>query len=207
MGKLMLRRCCALQAVLLTILVALCVTLGSTYNSMVKYRVMDSALTRSIASINSEVQNVREHETKLNNSFSVWREMSDTHVYSRDDEHGNGGLKSIILGLCRKHKVIIKELTISSPRDMSDDYKKQYTKVVRQVVRMRFEALTDRHAVMLVHAIKYDIFGFIAVRLLEMTKERDITREVLVSSSRKVILPTIKGEVILDVYGIHGKHL
>lgn len=207
MGNLMLRRYCVLQAVLLIILVALCATLGSTYNSMVKYRAAESALTRSIAGVNAEIQNVHEHETKLNNSFSIWREMSDTHVYSRDDEHGSAGLQSIIRSLCRKHKVIIKELTVSSPRDMSDDYKKQYTKVVRHVVRMQFEALTDRHAVMLVHAIKYDIPGFIAVRLLKMTKERDITQEVLVSSSRKVILPTVKGEVILDVYGIYGKHL
>ncbi|KAF2281700.1 hypothetical protein GH714_042524 [Hevea brasiliensis] len=96
---------------------------------MVKYRAAESALTRSIASVNAEIQNVHEHETKLNNSFSIWREMSDTHVYSRDDEHGSAGLQSIIRSLCRKHKVIIKELTVSSPRDMSDDYKKQYTKV------------------------------------------------------------------------------
>ncbi|AXW84730.1 hypothetical protein BKM88_00810 [Anaplasma marginale] len=207
MGNPMLRRCCILQVVLLTILIVLCVTLGNTYNSMTEYRAAESALTRSIANINAEIQNVHEHETQLNNSFSVWREMSDTHVYSRDDEHTNGGLQSIIRGLCRKHKVIIKNLTISDPRDMSDDYKKHYTKVVRHVVRMQFEALTDRHAVMLVHAIKYDIPGFIAVRLLEMTKEKDITQEVLASSNRKVILPTVKGEIVLDVYGIYGKHL
>ncbi|ACZ49546.1 hypothetical protein ACIS_01069 [Anaplasma centrale str. Israel] len=202
----MLRRHCVLQVVLLTILIILCIVLGNTYDSRVKHRVVERALARSIASISAEIQDAHDHETKLNNNFSVWREMSDTHVYSRDDK-SSGNLQSIIQNLCEKHKVIVKELVISDPRDLSGDYKKRYTKVVRHVVRMQFEALTDQHAVMLVHAIKYDIPGFIAVRLLEMTKEKEITQEVIASSDRGVILPTVKGEIVLDIYGIYGTHL
>ncbi|MCU7611867.1 hypothetical protein [Anaplasma capra] len=205
--KSVLRRRCILQVVALAILGVLCFALRHVYDNMARHREVENRLQLSIARMSAAIQSVREHETQLNNNFSVWREMLDTHVYSSDGGRGDGGLQSVIRNLCKQHKVIIEELTVSDPIDMSDDYKKRYTRVIRSTIRMRFKALTDKHAIMLLHAIKYDIPGFISVKLIEMAKEREITQEVAASLRHGSVIPTVKGEIVLNVYGIHGRHL
>ncbi|MGN7678429.1 MAG: hypothetical protein ACTJLL_01545 [Anaplasma sp.] len=207
MESAIVRKYCILQAAALVILVGLSVTLYYSYKRSSKCWTVLEALQKAITHASDEIQSIHAQEARLNNNFSVLQEMEVNVHREETREFGDGSLYSIVKNLCKKHGIVGEEVLVSDPLDISGDYKKQYTKVTKSNVHVKFKALTDQHATMLMHALRYDIPGFVAVRTFKLVKEKEITQEVVRLYNEGVVLPTVSGEAVLEVYNLHGKHL
>ncbi|MGN7661738.1 MAG: hypothetical protein ACTJLK_03895 [Anaplasma sp.] len=207
MESTIMRRYFILQAAALVVLVGLSVTLYYSYKWSSKCRTVVEALQKAITRASDEIHGIHAQEARLNNNFSVLQEMAVNVHRDEKREFGDGSLHSIVKSLCRKHGIVGEEISVSDPLDISGDYKKQYTKVAKSSVHIKFKALTDQHATMLMHALRYDIPGFVAVRTFKLVKEKEITREVVRLHNEGVVLPTVSGEAVLEVYNLQGKYL
>ncbi|MDD9363062.1 MAG: hypothetical protein PV344_09080, partial [Anaplasma sp.] len=97
-----------------------------------------------------EINNAHHHEIKLNNNFSVWRELHDSRVYGGSELENEVGIESLFYELCHKHRISIEEVSVSESVDVSAQYEKRYIKVEKSRVSMKFSALTDKHAVLFI---------------------------------------------------------
>ncbi|QXK92191.1 hypothetical protein HL033_01300 [Neoehrlichia mikurensis] len=170
------------------------------YNYNIKLSISD--IKSEIQKINFEIVNLHKHETELNNNFTVWQEISNSNVYSMS--HVNN-LESLINTLCVKYKILSPQIIISSPILVSDNYKKQYIDVVRHNIVIRFTSITDENVFLFMHAVKYDIPGYIAVRSFELTKSKEITHDIIKHNLAGDFIPVVYGNVVFDLYSISGK--
>ena len=191
-----------LQFVIVVLLVAMLPKLHHAYTQKSKLEHEVHDIKRDISRMEAEIYGIHNKEAKLNNSFSVWKELSHAHVYANDNRLHSENLVERIADLCKTHKVSIKNITASEPTDISDSYDKRYIRVVSSRVNVEFEAETDKNAILLMHSIKYDISGFIAVRLFEVVKNEG----AIVGHHRKE-QAFASGKIEFDLYMIFGQYI
>lgn len=177
-----------------------------TYLFRIKHEEQVHSMRRYVEKLRSEIASAHKNEVKLNNSLSVLQEF---HRRVRPENHSGRpvSLDSMIRQLCTLHKVVVEDIKISNPIDVSERYDKRYIKVSTSNVRIKFAALTDKHAVLLMQAIKYDVPGFISIKLFEVHKDGEITPEVISASKLRDIRTAVKGEIVFDLYDISGKYV
>ncbi|AGR79619.1 hypothetical protein APHDU1_0381 [Anaplasma phagocytophilum] len=193
-----------LQITTFVTFLGLAVALQRVYSIQSKHKEEVVILTKDISKMKAEINNAHNHEIKLNNNFSVWRELHDSHVYGGSEEVG---IESLFSELCHKHRISMEEVSVSESVDVSAQYEKQYIKVEKSRVRMKFSALTDKHAVLFIQAVRYDVPGFVALKHLKIVKKREVTQEVIEANSSGSILPTVSCHVEFELYKISGCHV
>lgn len=177
-----------------------------TYLFRVKHEEQVHSMRKYVEKLRNEIVSAHQHEVKLNNSLSVLQEFN-RRVRPENHVDGPSSLDSLVKQLCTLHKVRVEDIKISDPIDVSERYDKRYVKVSTSNVKIKFSALTDKHAVLLMQAIKYDIPGFIAIKLFEVHKEGEITPEVVSANRRGDLKSTVSGSIVFDLYDISGKYV
>ncbi|QJC27818.1 hypothetical protein ANPL_03840 [Anaplasma platys] len=177
-----------------------------TYLFRIKHEEQVRSMRKYVEKLRSEIVSAHKNEVKLNNSLSVLQEFNRR---VRPDNHRGESvsLDSMIRQLCALHRVVAEDIKISNPIDVSEHYDKRYIKVSTSNVRIKFAALTDKHAVLLMQAIKYDVPGFIAMKLFEVHKDGEITPEVISAHRQGELKTTVSGTIVFDLYDISGKYV
>ena len=195
------------QVLSCAVLITMVFMLRYAYSISSRYNEYAATLARDVHRVKSSIRSTRNQEIRLNNSFPVWQELYSTRVYTDGDQVNDESLDSMIRKLCKLHKVFAEEIVISEPLDVSARYNKRYIKVENSKVSIKFSALTDKHAVQFMRAIKYDIPGFVAMKLFEVTKNSEITQEIVEANKSGIVFPTVEGRMDFDLYRIKGQHI
>ncbi|MFV9839059.1 MAG: hypothetical protein AB8U44_03475 [Aaplasma endosymbiont of Hyalomma asiaticum] len=196
-----------IQVLSVVILITMVFMLRYAYSISSGYSEYAAVLEKDVHKMKSYIRSTRSQEIKLNNSFPVWQELYNTRVYTDSDQDSEESLDSMIRKLCKLHKVTAEEIVISEPLDVSSRYNKRYIKVESSKVNIKFSALTDKHAVLFMRAVKYDIPGFVAMKLFEVTKNGEVTREVIEANRSGIVYSTVEGKMAFDLYRIKGHHI
>ncbi|SBO15029.1 hypothetical protein ANAPC1_01407 [Anaplasma phagocytophilum] len=196
-----------LQITVFVTFLGLAIVLQQVYSIQNRHKEELAILYKDISKMKLEINNAHHHEIKLNNNFSVWRELHDSRVYGGSELENEVGIESLFSELCHKHRISMEEVSVSESVDVSAQYEKQYIKVEKSRVRMKFSALTDKHAVLFIQAVRYDVPGFVALKHLKIVKKREVTQEVIEANSSGSILPTVSCHVEFELYKISGCHV
>ncbi|KJV69535.1 hypothetical protein [Candidatus Neoehrlichia procyonis] len=170
------------------------------YNYHIKSSI--DSIKGEIQEVNFEIARLHDHETELNNNFVLWQEISDSNVYGVSHI---SNLELLIDTLCVKHNILNPQISISSPVLVSNNYKKQYIDVVKRNVVIKFSSITDENVFLFMHTIKYDIPGYITVKSLELTKNKEITHNIMEHNLAGNFVPAVYGSVAFDLYSISSK--
>ncbi|MDB1135753.1 hypothetical protein [Candidatus Anaplasma sp. TIGMIC] len=202
----MLKYCVVQLAALLSALSLIGVQLVSAHMLKTNYQRREGALVRSVARLRDDIHYAHHQEVRLNNNFSIWQELYNNHVYHGNDQAEQVSLETMIKQLSLVHKVHAEDITTSDTVDVSGSYRKKYIRVENSRVSIKFSALTDKHAVLFMQAIRYDVPGFVSIRLFEVTKEREITGDIVRAHEEGRVLPTVSGTIVFELYRITGRH-
>ena len=205
MNSISLKRYCIIKiSVCFVLLCTLSVTLYYLYKSNSYIMQHNFHVAGKIQELSFEVMDVHKHEAMLNNSGTLWQEISTSNIYSTVYEENLG---TLISDFCKKYYLFNSRINISSPKVVDDVYNKEHIDVTQRHIEIKFASISDEHVFLFLNAIRHDISGYIKIISFNIEKNKDITDEVLQSALKGKMIPVVHGSVSFDLYSIVGKFI
>ena len=205
MNNKLLKWVCAIKvSVCLALLSSLSITLYYLYKSNVSVVQYNSNIMNEIRKLSFKIIDVHKHEAMLNNSGSLWQEISNSNIYSTSYEKNLG---TLISNLCQKYYLFNSQISMSSPEVINNTFDKQYIDVVKSRIKIKFSSISDKQIFLFINAIRHDISGYVKIINVSIGKNTDITNEVLQSALKGESVSTVRGRIVFDLYSIVGKFI
>ena len=205
MNSILLKRHCIVKvSMCFMLLCTLSVTLYYMYKSNSYIMQHNFHVADKIQKLSFEVMNVHKHEAMLNNSGTLWQEISTSNIYSTVYEENLG---TLISDFCRKYYLFNSQINISSPKVVNDVYNKQHIDITQRHIEIKFASISDEQVFLFLNAIRHDISGYIKIISFDVEKNTDITDEVLQAALKGEAVPIVHGSVSFDLYSIVGRFI
>ncbi|QGR02227.1 hypothetical protein EDL79_00785 [Ehrlichia ruminantium] len=205
MNSKLLKWVCAIKiSVCLVLLCSLSVTLYYLSKSNAYVVQYNANIMNEIRKLSFKIVDVHKHEAMLNNSGSLWQEISNSNIYSTSYEENLG---TLISDLCKKYYLFNSEISISNPEVIGDTFNKQYISVIKSRVKLKFASISDEQVFLFINAIRHDISGYVKIINVSIGKDTEITNEILQSALKGESVSTVRGRIVFDLYSIVGKFI
>ena len=198
------RYCIAKISVCFVLLCTLSITLYYLYKSNFYITQHNFHVAGKIQELSFEIMDVHKHEAMLNNSGTLWQEISTSNIYSNVYEENLGML---ISDFCKKYYLFNSQISISSPKMVNDIYNKQHIDITQRHIEIKFASISDEQVFLFINAIRHDISGYVKVISFNIEKNTDITDEVLQSALKGDPFPVVSGSISFDLYSIVARFI
>ncbi|WP_065432373.1 hypothetical protein [Ehrlichia ruminantium] len=205
MSSKLLKWLCAIKvSICLVLLCILSITLYYLYHSNASVVRYNTSIMNENRKLSFKIVDVHKHEAMLNNSGSLWQEISNSNIYSTSYEENLGAL---ISNLCKKYYLFNSQISMSTPEVINNVFDKQYISVIKNRIKIKFSSISDEQVFLFINAVRHDISGYVKIINVSIGKNTDITNEVLQSALKGEPVSTVRGRIVFDLYSIMGKFI
>lgn len=150
-------------------------------------------LKTSVNSLNAKLEGLNRKTLEFSDAVKAWEKMdeADKQLQGLQISKANELLKEYE----KLYKLSEMSTTFSKPQELSEGIVSETVKVIDSQVVINFKALSDEYALNFIHALENQLPGYVQITSFSLTKDAQITKDILERVARGETPPLVVGNV------------